>query len=236
MSINLVNEILNSAQLSAFRTLDACAVANAIESFDVRLRNEGFTDSSIKCLFERLPAMTGYATTLRIRSANPPFKSHAYFDRTDWWNYLLTIPAPRIIVMQDMDQVPGTGAFVGEVHARIFMALGCIGVITNGAVRDLSSVEATGFHFFSGNVSVSHAYVHIVDFGGPVTIGGLKINPGDLVHGDRHGILTIPPSIAAEVPAAAERLKEKDRKIIELCGSATFSLERLRETIQEISS
>lgn len=227
-----MNNILTPEQISAFSALDTCAVANAIETFDIRLRNEGFANSNIKCLFKNLPSMIGYSAPLRIRCANPPSKGNVYFDRTDWWDYLLTIPMPRVIVMQDVDAVPGSGSMVGEVHAHIFRALGCVGVVTNGAVRDLSPIEASGFHLFSGSVAVSHSYVHIVDYGAPVEVGGLKINPGDLIHGDRHGILTVPTQIAADVPAAAAQLKEKERRIIQLCSSPDFSLENLRKMIR----
>jgi len=90
------------------------------------------------------------------------------YDRTDWWKEILAVPAPRIVVIQDVDANPGLGAFVGEVHAHILQALGCVGVVTNGAVRDLNAIEGSGFQVFAGNVSVSHAYAHVFDFGGPV--------------------------------------------------------------------
>src|SRR5262249_25509707 len=152
---------------------------NAIETFAVRLRNEGFTDAAIRCLFPHFLPMIGYAVPCQIRCSSPPPIGHTYVDRTDWWNYVLTIPAPRVVVIQDVDTTPGLGSFVGEVHANILKALGCVGAVTNGAVRDLPAVEAAGFHLFAGNVAVSHAYVHIVQIGVPVEIAGLQIQPGD---------------------------------------------------------
>ena len=108
-------------------------------------------------------------------------------------------PKPRVIVLQDADHEPGLGAFVGEIHATIGLALNCVGCVTNGAVRDLPAVEATGFQLFARHVSVSHAYAHITEFGEPVEIDGLKISSGDLLFGDLHGVLSIPLSIAAQV-------------------------------------
>ena len=131
------------------------------------------------------------------------------------------------MVLQDVDRQPGIGAFVGEVHAQIGLALHCVGCVTNGAVRDLPAVEATGFHLFSGSVAVSHAYAHIVDFGEPVEIGGLKIHPGELLHGDRHGVHTIPLQIAHEVPEVAARLVAEEDRLIELCRAPDFSIEKL---------
>jgi 4-hydroxy-4-methyl-2-oxoglutarate aldolase len=214
--------------------LDTCTVSNAIETFKVRLRNIGFADSSIHCIFPQLPPIVGYAVTARIRSSVPPMEGHKYVDRTDWWNYLVTFPAPRIVVFEDIDSKPGLGAFVGEVHANIFLALGCSGLVTNGAVRDIGEVERTGFQFFAGNVAVSHAYAHIFEFGSAVEVGGLKVHPGDLLHGDRHGVLAIPNEVAARIPGVAADLLEKERRVIGFCRAPGFSLERLREAIKEL--
>src|SRR5262249_33718535 len=145
----------------------------------------------------------GYAATARIRTSDPPIEGHSYYFRTEWWNEILRVPAPRVIVVEDLDQPPGRGAFVGEVHASILQALGGVALVTNGSVRDLAEIEKTGFQLFAGSVSVSHAYAHIFDFGGTVKVGGLKVSPGDLIHADRHGVQTIPVEIAAQIPSTA---------------------------------
>ena len=220
-------------QLEAIRRLDTCTVANAIETFEKRLRNEGFTDASVRCLFPRLAPMVGYAVTATIHCSGPPPEGHAYLDRTDWWNHILSVPAPRVVVIEDADQHPGSGALLGEVHANILIALDCVGAVTNGAVRDLPAVEAIGFPFFAGNVAVSHSYVHIVRVGGAVEVGGLRVRPGDLLHGDCHGVLSIPWEIAAEIPLVAARIIEQERKLIGLCRAADFSLEKLRRAVRE---
>jgi 4-hydroxy-4-methyl-2-oxoglutarate aldolase len=223
-------------QLEQLRKLDGCTLANAIETFDVRLRNTGFADSSVHCMFNELPSMVGYAATVRIRTSEPPMEGHSYHERTDWWDHILSIPEPRIIVVQDIDSRPGLGSFVGEVHANIFLALGCAGLVTNGAVRDLPAVRACAFPLFAGCISVSHAYAHIFDFGGAVEVGRLGIRPGDLIHGDRHGVQTVPRDIAARVPAAAEQLLEKEQRLIALCHSANFTIEKLREGVKQTIS
>jgi len=157
-----------------------------------------------------------------------------YYDRTDWWNDLLTIPEPRVVVIEDVDQPAGLGAFVGEVHANILRALGCAGVVTNGAVRDLAEVQQSGFQMFAGNVSVSHAYAHVFEFGGRVTVGKMEVHPGNLIHGDRHGVQTIPTAIAAEVPHAAQKIIANRAKLTEFCRSKHFSLEQLRAEVKSI--
>jgi len=224
---------LPESLLEELRALDSCTVANAIETFGVRIRNAGFTDASVRCIFEELPPVVGYAATARIRTSEPPMEGHSYDDRTDWWNHILAIPAPRVVVVQDIDKRPGIGAFIGEVHANILLAMKCGGLVTNGAVRDLPAVRAIGFQMFAGGVSVSHAYAHIFDFGGPVEVGRLKITPGDLIHGDRHGVQTVPGEIAERIPEVARRILEKERQLIDLCRSRDFTLEKLREAIRE---
>ena len=184
-------------------------------------------------MFPDLTPLLGHAATVKIRASNPPPDGHDYLDRTDWWNYILATPPPRVVVVEDLDRKPGRGAFLGEVHVNILRALGCSGAVTNGAVRDLPAVESAGFHFFACGVSVSHAYVHIVEIGAPVEVGGLKIQPGDLLHGDRHGVLSVPKEIAANIPAAAAKLFEKERRLIALCRSSGFSLDKLRAAVKQ---
>lgn len=224
---------LPSVLLEQISRLSACIVASAIETFGVRLRNAGFADSGVRCIFEDLPPMIGYAATARIRTTDPPMEGHSYYERTDWWNHILTIPAPRVVVIEDMDTPPGLGAFVGEVHANILLALDCVGLVTNGAVRDIPGVRSAGFKMFARNVSVSHAYAHVFDFGGTVEVGHLKIQPGDLIHADRHGVQTIPAEVAGRIPPVAHDIQEKRNRLVELCRSADFSVDRLREAIRE---
>jgi 4-hydroxy-4-methyl-2-oxoglutarate aldolase len=220
------------AILDQLRTLDTCTVSNAIERLDVRLRNEGFTDISIRCLSPRLPPMVGYAATGRIRTAAAPTARYWYYERLDFWEYLTTIPAPRVIVLEDMDVKPGFGALFGEIHAQIGRALGCIGYVTNGAVRDLPNIGRTGFHLYARGISPSHAYAHIVDFGGQVQVAGLRVNPGDLLHGDLHGVVSVPAAVAGEVPKVAAELVAEEGELIHLCQPGHFSMEKLRKQIE----
>ncbi len=218
---------LSADDLEKIRLLDTCTVSNAIERFKVRLRNEGFIHGSVQCQFPSFPLMLGYAVTARARASSAPMTGRCYHDRMDWWSYVVTIPEPRVMILQDIDHQPGIGAFVGEIHAQIALALHCVGCVTNGAVRDLPTVEKAGFHLFAGSVAVSHSYAHIVDFGEPVEIGGLKIHPGDLVHGDRHGVHTIPLEIAHEIPRVAAHVLAEERDLIELCRDPGFTIEKL---------
>lgn len=225
---------LTTAQLGQLRSLTTCVLASAIETFRVRLPNTGFVDSSVRCIFDELPPVAGYAATARIRTSNPPMEGRSYsYERTDWWKHILSIPAPRVVVLEDVDNPAGLGAFVGEVNASILLAFGCEALVTNGGVRDLNEVRTSGFQMFAGNVSVSHAYAHIFDFGGPVKVGGLVIRPGDLVHGDRNGVQIIPLEVAAQVPIVAHKITQRRQRVLELCQSKDFSLDALRTAIEE---
>jgi regulator of RNase E activity RraA len=227
-------EPLTPAELEELCSLSTCVVASAIETFRLRLPNTGFADARIHSIFENESPLVGYAATARIRSANPPMEGYGYsYERTDWWNHILSLPAPRVVVIEDQDEPVGVGAFVGEVNSNILLALGCAGLVTNGGVRDLNEVRPTGFQMFAGNVSVSHAYSHIFDFGGPVVVGGLAIRPGDLIHADRNGVQTIPLEIASEVPGVAHKIQQRRQKLVGLCRRRKFSIEALLEGIQE---
>ena len=225
--------LVTKDQFDALRRIDTCMVSNAIETFKVRLRNTGFADSSIRCMFDDLPPLVGYAATARLRSAEPPITGRIYHERSEWWNSILQVPAPRIAVVEDIDKPPGVGAFLGDMHAAILRALGCVGYVTNGAVRELPPVREMGFQLFAGSVAVSHAYAHMFDLGSVVKVGGLEVKPGDLLHADRHGILTVPKEIVTEIPAAATRLQDHEKKIIEFCRSKEFSLQRLSQMMND---
>ena len=228
-----MNPPLTPEQLEALRRLDACTLANAIESFNVRLRNEGFTEGRLRCFFPRLPPIVGYAVTIKIRGSAPPTAAGLYPQRTDWWSYVQSLPTPHIVVAQDIASHPGLGALFGQVHLNIQRALGCAGIVTNGAVRSIPDAEALGLQIFAGNVSVSHAYMHIVEVGTPVEVDGLRVRSGELLHGDLHGVQSIPLDIAARIPPVAARIATRKQELIALCQSPDFSLEKLRAAIAE---
>jgi regulator of RNase E activity RraA len=227
-------KMVQAQGLDALKQFDSATLANAIETFDVRLRNEGFADGTIRCLFDGLAPAVGHAVTARIRCSAPPPVGHRYHDRTDWWSYIVQVPSPRFVVVQDIDDRPGFGAFVGEVHAHILRRLGCVAYATNGSVRDLPAVRTMRFPLFASTVAVSHAFAHLVDFGETVDIGGLSVSSGDLLFGDAHGLLTIPSSTVERLPAAAADLAAKDRSVIEFCASPDFSLEKLRHLVRSL--
>ena len=208
------------AELASFATP---SVANGIETFKVRPRNEGFMDGTVRCIFPNLGTTIGYAVTARIRAA----AQGEHLAAADLWKHAVSMPAPRIVVIEDLDEPPGVGSFWGEVNGNVFRALGCAGVVTNGGVRDLREMEALGFHAFAGSICVSHAYVRVVEVGIPVKVGGLVVRPGDLLHADRHGVMSVPAEIARDLPAAIRAVEADERKLINYCQSPGFNLDGL---------
>lgn len=232
--------IVDPQVLQALVQLDTPTVSNAIELFRIRDRCEGFTDGSVRTLFPELGVRVGYAVTARITARAAPDPSEpdlleAYFQ------YLLRVPPPRWVVIQDVDSPPGVGSFWGEVNGNIHRALGCVGVITNGCVRDLPAMREVGFQAIAGSIGVSHGWVRVIEFGKPVTVAGLTVRSGDLIHADQHGAILVPKSIVARIPQAAAAVVEHEQAIVDLARQAWASgqrldleeLKRLRQRMRE---
>jgi regulator of RNase E activity RraA len=224
---------LTTQEVEALKKITSPSVANAIETFKVRPREQGNLSSDIRALFPDMGPMVGYAVPCTIRAEAGPIDGHRA-STYGWWDYVQTIPAPRVIVVHDLDDPRGQGAQWGEVQANIHRALGCVGVVTDGSVRDLDEVRALGFQFCAAHVSVSHANVHMVDFGIPVKVAGVWVKPGDLIHGDQHGVCTIPHDIAAKIPEAIAKVEADERKIISVCQSPGFTADKLKELYKQI--
>lgn len=216
---------VDQATLKALAEIDCPSICNAIEGFNVQPKNQGFMLPEIKSVFQDLAPVVGYAVTGVISANRPEGRNVA---REDWWDLIVSVPEPRFIVLHDIDNPP-LGAYWGEVQSNIHKALGAVGVATDGTVRDLDEVHDLGFRFFAKEVSVSHAYVHLVEIGIPVTVGGLTVSTGDLLHGDKHGVSSIPFEIADKIPEMVATIAEYERQTIGLCQSSAFSMEKLKE-------
>jgi 4-hydroxy-4-methyl-2-oxoglutarate aldolase len=215
-------------QLAEF---DSCTIADAIETFSVRLRNEGFNDPTIRCFFPSFPPMVGFARTFKVKTSDPPMDPNFYLDRTTW-SRLDESPFPKVVVIEDVDAKPGRGALVGKTHASILEAFGCKGVITNGAIRGVKQFEKLRMPAFASSLSVSHAYGHVIESGIPVSIAGVRINPGDLIHGDANGIVNIPLELAERIPEVAQKLRIREQDIALFCLSSEFSADALQELVK----
>jgi 4-hydroxy-4-methyl-2-oxoglutarate aldolase len=222
---------LRRDQLDAILQFDTCTISDAIEQFGVRLRNEGFTRPGLRCFTPAATGLLGYAATFRVRSSDPPVTGGAFLDRTDWWEAVERLPLPRIAVVQDLEVHP-VGSCVGAVHSAVLKSLHCHGIVTNGAVRDVPAVSKLDFQMFAPFVTVSHAYMHVIDFGKPVEILGLEVHWGDLLYADSHGAVSIPLSVAAEIAEVAREIRHKEERIVHACLTPGLPREELLKIIR----
>ena len=173
--------MVSESQFAFLRSIDTPTVCNLIEIVTPERRGAGYTVSHLHCPFPDLPPLAGFAKTVAIRARDKVSGPSYMQKRMDYLDYVAAAPRPSVVVIEDKDEPPGYGAFWGEVQTNVHKALGCLGTITNGSVRDIPAV-AEGFQMLAGSLSPSHAYVHVVEFGAPVTIHGMAVKSGDLVH------------------------------------------------------
>ena len=222
-------------ELSAFDTPTVC---NALEVVQPKRRGYGFTTKPLVCTRPELGPMVGVARTATIRAAHPgDLKGaaaraladayYAYVEGTGDQGTLIGA-RPSIMVIQDLDQERGYGSWWGEVNSNIHQGLKCLGVITDGSVRDLPDI-APGFQMLADRVGPSHGYVHVVDFARPVTVAGMRVRHGDVIHADQHGAVVIPHGVADQVAGAAQQIGRSERVIISAAQQPGFTAAKLRE-------
>jgi regulator of RNase E activity RraA len=219
---------LSKAELAALATLDTPTVCNAIEELMPSRSAYGFTTLPLVCARPELGSMVGYAVTATIRAAQPPACSAEEMEaRMDaYYRHVASGPRPGIVVIQDLDPQPGYGAWWGEVHTNVHLGLGCAGTVTNGSIRDIP-LSAKGFQMLAGLIGPSHAYVHVVESAITVTVAGMTVSPGDLVHADMHGAVVIPHAIATRIPAVAAHQMRREAVIIRAAKAKGFSPAKL---------
>jgi regulator of RNase E activity RraA len=214
------------SELEAFDTPTVC---NALELVAPKRQGYGYTTEHLFCIRPQLKPIVGIARTARIRSAHPSDLSREAARKLsdDYYAYIDNGPKPSIVVIQDIDTQRGYGSFWGEVNSSIHLGLGCRAVVTDGGVRDLPDL-APGFQVLAGRIIPSHAFVHVVDFGYDVTVSGMRVRDGDLVHVDQHGAVVIPHDVASAIKAAALKIQTAERKIINAARQPGFSAAKLR--------
>jgi regulator of RNase E activity RraA len=195
----------SAADLELLRRYDTPTVCNVVELFDLYPRTAGYMDGRIVACYPKLPPMVGYASTATFRSAAPPKAGNVYSGLDQQVSSFGELAGPPVVVFQDLDS-PVAAATFGEVMCTTYKAFGAVGLITSGAGRDLDQVEALSFPCFTGGTICAHGYCHIPSINLPVHVGGVMIHPGDLLHGDRNGVTTIPLTIASAVAQACAEL------------------------------
>jgi regulator of RNase E activity RraA len=223
---------LTTTDLAALAEFDTPTICNALEVVAPERRSMGFTTETMVCPFPDRKPMVGYARTGMVRAMEKPDLDKAALrqGRLDYYRYIASGEAPKIVVLQDLDSKKGFGCFWGEVNTAIHKGLGCAGLVTDGGVRDLDAV-APAFDILCGKVTPSHAWVHPVAFGGQVDVFGMVVASDDLIHADRHGAVIIPHAVARDVVAAAELCGRREEPILAAARGADFSMAKLEQAL-----
>lgn len=226
----------DATAITTLRRYRTPIVSDALERLGARARTLAYTDATIRCILPALGAFVGYACTGKVAAEIPEEPGGARVPWPDVWRHVQAQRQPSLMVCQDLDQPAGKGCAWGDVSAATFTRLGCVAVVTNGAVRDIRAVEEIGFGLFAATTVVGHAHVRFVEIGTTVKVGGLIVRPGDLLHADEHGALIIPPDIAIdELVAAIERHMDAERRVIDYALRAPdFSIEGLARRMDEM--
>lgn len=202
------------ADLDLLRKIDTPTICNVVELFDLRPRNLGYMDGRIKACYPKLPPMVGYAATALFRSAAPPSFGNVYSSLDEQVAAFAELPGPAVVVFQDIDN-PVASATFGEVMCTTYKTFGAAGLITSGAARDLDQIEPLHFPCFADGAICAHGYCHFPQINVPVHVGGVTIHPGDLIHGDRNGVTTIPNRIASAVAQACPEFMAAEAVILD---------------------
>jgi regulator of RNase E activity RraA len=208
--------------LAFLQAVDSPTIANAIESFKFRDRTEGFIGGEVRALCPDMPPTVGSALTVTMTNTPGPLAG-----REGWWRMyeaLADIPAPSLLVVQDVSGAPSRCAFAGEVMATLAQRLGAVGMVTDGGVRDVHEVRQLGFAYFARYLVVSHGNFDIVEIGQPVTLDGQEIRTGDILHGDANGVVIVPRDVLDGLPAAVQEVRDRERATMDYIRSPDYSL------------
>ena len=223
---------MDTAQRQALMALDTPTICNALEVVDPSRRARGFNIKPLVCAQPKLAPMVGYARTARIRAQHPPTTP---VDNLGYYQYIAEGgEIPSVVVVEDIDPIPGFGALWGEVNTNVHFGLGCLGVVTNGSIRDLPDAQPK-FQMLAGMVNPSHAYVHVVDWGNPVTVHGMEVSEHDLIHADLHGAVVIPAATIDDVLTEAARIIKRECVLISAAQQDGFNIESIKAAYREMA-
>ena len=219
---------LSDADLDALAAFDTPTICNALELTNPERRGHGFTVSPFAVLRPDHKPIVGYARTARIRAAQPDLSERG---RLPYYEYVAE-GSRKIVVIEDIDPHPGVGAFWGEVHTNVHLGLDCLGCVTSGSFRDIED-SAAGFQILGGSVGPSHAFVHPVEWGSPVTVHGMAVAHGDIVHADRHGAVVVPIDAVKRIPEAVALIQKREAKVLAASRKPGFGIDALKAALGE---
>ncbi|MEM7277091.1 MAG: RraA family protein [Pseudomonadota bacterium] len=230
----MAERMISESLLKLLRSVDTPTVCNAIEVAQGKRGFAGFTKGTMQHSRPGAPPMVGFARTARIAGRNPSDEAPAVLRerRMDYFRSMAAGPRPGVAVVEDTDGPKCIAGWWGEVHSAVHKGLGLCGALTNGVMRDLDVMEPD-FPVLAGSIGVSHGYVHVKEIGSPVTVFGLEIRQGDLIHADRHGALVIPDELLEELAEAINTVVSLEAMVLEPARQPDFSIQKLEQAWAE---
>ncbi|WP_157981668.1 RraA family protein [Protaetiibacter intestinalis] len=214
---------LSAPDLDYLRGVDSPTIANALERLQLRDRSDGYLGGSIGCAFPELGTMVGVALTVTVDNAvGRPARQEGYWQL---WEALERAEGPVVIVMKDASGTPTRLAYAGEIMVTLASRLGAVGIVTDGALRDLPEVRARGFHYFMRYPVVSHANFELSKVGDPVFLDGQLVRTGDILHGDANGVVTVPWESLPELRDAVAAIQASERRDLDYIDGPDFTLD-----------
>ena len=218
-------KLLSNVELERIARFDIPTLSNGLDRLNARPLNKGFMDSSVKEIIPKSKTFIGYAATAKI-SCNIPASEEQKDNLLKYYRYVKETPGQTITVAEDVDPFP-VGALWGEVNVLTHLAIGCVAAVTNGGARDLNEIEKLDFGCFAAERVTARAYLHVIEYGCPVHIGGLEVRPMDLICADRHGVIIIPPQAAPYLSDACIEDIESEKELIENLRKVVAETEEL---------
>ncbi len=215
--------------LDTLKQWDTPTICNGLEIIVPERRAIGFTVEPVQAADRAMKPIVGLARVGFIRAKEQPRSTVA--NRMEWYDYVAKADLPTIVVLQDLDDRPGYGAWWGEVNSAIHKALGALGCVTNGSFRDCDML-APNFQIIGGRIGPSHAHVHVVDFGKPVDVLGMHAVHDDVIHADFHGAVIIPAEAVKRLPAAIDLVSRREKVILDVVNNPGFTPEKLRQALK----
>lgn len=232
----MTNEVTEDlrAELGKYDTPTVC---NALELVVPERRGHGYTTTPMFCSRPDLPSIVGHAKTVTVKAQLPHGRTLEQNRGVllDYFTYIDAGPKPTVIVIQDLDENRGHGAFWGEVFTNVHKGLGALGTVTNGTVRDLDEA-AEGFQMLAAGVAPSHGFIHVVEWGIDVAVNGMAVSDGDLVHADKHGAVVVPGDAAAQVPAKCELMFHREKFLIEASQKPGFGVAEIEAAMKNAAA
>jgi regulator of RNase E activity RraA len=228
---------MEQSLLDLLRRVDTPSVCNAIEVAQGKRGFANFTRGTMLCSAPDEPAVVGYALTAKIAGLSPPDEAADIIRerRMKYYRYMAESATPKVAVIEDTDYPHCISAYWGEINTSVHKSFGISGALTNGVMRDLGDMPS-GFPVIAGSIGPSHGFVHVQDIDCSVDIFGLRVNPCDLIHADRHGAVIIPPEVVPQLAAAIEKMLACEKLVLDPAREPGFDFEAFERAWQEFEN